>query len=119
MIKKGSEERGRKKGGDTDTKGAEFDTIMCWRETKNPNPQARLFNLHPVTASRFVFNAQHDRRGLEIWAEKESAGKVGTHRVMCVGCSQRMKEESSNKREPIGEGVRDCATRVHKYCCKI
>ena len=31
------------------------------------------------------------------WAEKESAGKVGTHRAMCGRCSQRMKEERSNK----------------------
>lgn len=57
-------------------------------ETK---PQPRLFNLHTVTASWFAFIAHHKRRGMVMWAEKESAGKVETHRVMCVRCSQRMK----------------------------
>lgn len=67
------EERGEteEKRKDTNTENAEFDTIVCWRETKKPNPQARLFNLHTVTASRFAFNAQHDRRGMVVWAEKE------------------------------------------------
>ena len=60
----GEEKRGgreKKKRGDTNTENAEFDTIVRWRETKKPRPQARLFNLHTVTASRFAFNAQHDR----------------------------------------------------------
>ena len=89
---------GEKEKGDTNTKGVEFDTIVCWRETKQPHPKARLINLHPVTASWFAFNAQHDQRRMVMWEEKESAEKVVTHRAMCGRCSQRMKEEKSNKR---------------------
>ena len=72
------EKRGvwRKRGGDTNTKGVEFDTIVCWRETKKPNPQARLFNLQTVTAPRFAFNAQHYRRGMVVGRERVS-GKSG------------------------------------------
>ena len=44
------------------------------------------------------------------WAKKESAGKVGTHRAMCVGCSQRMKEERSNKRANRRGRARKCCT---------
>ena len=71
---KRSEER-EKKRKDTTTKEAGFDTIVCWRETKKPNPQARLFNLHTVTASRFAFNAQHDRRGMVVGRERVSREK--------------------------------------------
>ena len=67
--KRGEREKKRK---DTNTKGVEFDTIMCWRETKKPNPKARLFNLHPVAASRFAFNAQHYRLGMVVGKERVS-----------------------------------------------
>ena len=65
-----------KKTKDTTTKGAEFDTIVSWRETTKPTPQARLFNLHSVTASRFAFKAQHDRLGVVVGRERVS-GKSG------------------------------------------
>ena len=71
QTEKRSEERGRKKRKDTNTKGVEFDTIVCWRETKKPNPQARLFNLQTVTASWFAFKAQHYRRGVVVVVGRE------------------------------------------------
>ena len=70
--KRGETEEKRK---DTNTENAEFDTIVCWRETKKPNPQARLLNLQTVTASRFAFNAQHDRRGVVVGRERVSGKK--------------------------------------------
>ena len=98
QTEKRSEERGRKRGRTRLQKKPSLIRSCVGGKRRNQTPQARLFNLHPVTASRFAFTAQHDRRGMVMWAEKESAGKVGTCRAMCVGCSQRMKEERSNKR---------------------
>ena len=45
QTEKGSEERWRKRGGHTNTKGAEFYTIVCWRETKKPNPTSTVVQL--------------------------------------------------------------------------
>ena len=36
---------GEKRGGDTNTENAEFDTIVCWRETKKPNPTITVVQL--------------------------------------------------------------------------
>ena len=109
QTKKKNEEGGRKIGGDTNTKGVEFDTIVCWRETKKPNPQARLFNLHPVTASRFAFNAQHDRRGMVVGRERVS-GKSGNAQ------SDVRAVQSKNERREIkqkGQSARECVIVWH------
>ena len=96
--------RQEKRGEMENTKGVEFDTIVCWRETKKPNPQARLFNLQTVTASRFAFNGQHDRRGMVMWAEKESAGKSrnaqsDVRAVQSKNERRELKQNSQSARE--------------------
>ena len=73
-------------------------------ETKQPNPQARLFNLQTVTASRFAFNGQHDRRGMVMWAEKESAGKSrnaqsDVRAVQSKNERRELKQNSQSARE--------------------
>ena len=105
--KRGEREKKRK---DTNTEKAEFDTIVCWRETENPNPQSRLFNLHTVRASWFAFTAQHDRRGMVMWAEKESAGKSGNAQ------SDVRAVQSKNERREIkqkGQSARESAHVLH------
>ena len=72
-------------------------------ETKTT--KARLFNLHPVTASRFAFNAQHDRRGMVVGRERVS-GKSGNAQ------SDVRALQSKNERRAIkqkGHSARECA----------
>ena len=101
-----------KKRKDTNTKGVEFDTIVGWRETKKPNPQSRLFNLLSVTASRFAFNAQHDRRGMAMGRERVS-GKSGNAQSD-VRAVQSKNERSEIKQKATRRGsARACGTGAH------
>ena len=107
--REGKREERRKKRKDTNTKGVEFDTIVCWRETKKPNPQARLFNLPTVTASRVAFSAQHHRRGTVAGRERVS-GKSGNAQ------SDVRAVQSKNERREIrqkGQSARERACVWH------
>ena len=102
-TEKRSEERGRKKRKDTNTKGVEFDTIVCWRDTKKPNSKSRLFNLHTVAASQFEVNAQHHRREMVVGREKVS-GKRGNAQsdvrvVQSKNERREIKQNSQSARE--------------------
>ena len=82
---------------------------MCWWETKQPNPQSKLFNLLAVTASRFAFNAQYYRRGVVVGRERVS-GKSGNAQ------SDVRAVQSKNERREIkqkGQSARESAHVLH------
>ena len=98
-----------KKRKDTNTKGVEFDTIVCWWETKKPDPQSQLINLPTVTASWFAFTAQHHRRGMVVGRERVS-GKSGNAQ------SDVRAVQSKNERREIkqkGQSARGCVIVWH------
>ena len=101
--KRGEMEKKRRRH--TNTEKAEFDTIVCWRETKTPKPQARLFNLHPVTASRFAFNAKHDRRGMVVGKERVS-GKSGNAQSDVRAMQSKNERREIKQKSQISAGAR-------------